>query len=90
MILRLSGMTFLRIRRIFSEILTREYHSCLAQCLLKRDFALNKLELPEDRLCPMIPNRIDYILWIQDVIDTSSCDILSEIDRTRQVVGIDM
>ncbi|KAI5809225.1 DUF890 domain protein [Pyronema omphalodes] len=63
---------------------------CLAQCLLKRDFALNKLELPEDRLCPMIPNRIDYILWIQDIIDTSSCDILSEIDRTRQVVGIDI
>ena len=61
----------------------------LSAALLKRDFNLN-VNLPPDRLCPPIPNRLDYILWIQDLLDASSCDLTRELDITRPIVGLDM
>ncbi|KAL9103040.1 MAG: hypothetical protein Q9163_001870 [Psora crenata] len=41
--------------------------------LLERDFSL-RLDLPNDRLCPPVPNRLNYILWLQDLLDTTSDD----------------
>ncbi|KAK0663457.1 hypothetical protein QBC41DRAFT_24062 [Cercophora samala] len=43
----------------------------LTKTLLSLDFNL-KLELPDDRLCPPVPNRHNYILWLKELIDTSS------------------
>ncbi|KAK4184677.1 XAP5, circadian clock regulator-domain-containing protein [Podospora australis] len=43
----------------------------LTKTLLTNDFGL-KLELPDDRLCPPVPNRHNYILWLKDLMDTTS------------------
>ncbi|PHH58813.1 hypothetical protein CDD80_1957 [Ophiocordyceps camponoti-rufipedis] len=45
----------------------------LSKTLLKLDFGL-ELHLPPDRLCPPIPNRHCYILWLKDLLDSSSYD----------------
>ncbi|KAK0742026.1 hypothetical protein B0T21DRAFT_123503 [Apiosordaria backusii] len=43
----------------------------LTKTLLSLDFNL-KIELPDDRLCPPVPNRHNYILWLKELMDTSS------------------
>ncbi|KJZ79504.1 hypothetical protein HIM_00973 [Hirsutella minnesotensis 3608] len=43
----------------------------LTKTLLKLDFGL-QVELPHDRLCPPVPNRHNYILWLKGLLDTSS------------------
>ncbi|KAM7184850.1 putative DUF890 domain containing protein [Rhypophila sp. PSN 637] len=43
----------------------------LTRTLLKQDFGL-QIELPDDRLCPPVPNRHNYILWLKMLLDTSS------------------
>ncbi|KAI0376085.1 hypothetical protein F5Y04DRAFT_274007 [Hypomontagnella monticulosa] len=43
----------------------------LTKTLLKLDFGL-LADLPMDRLCPPVPNRHNYILWLKDLLDSSS------------------
>lgn len=38
----------------------------LTKCLLKEDWGLD-VDLREDRLCPTIPNRLDYIYHVLDL-----------------------
>ncbi|KAL2002202.1 hypothetical protein VTN02DRAFT_425 [Thermoascus thermophilus] len=57
--------------------------------LLQRDFRL-KVDLPEDRLCPPVPNRLNYILWLQDLIDTTGNNYSDQYDPNRDVVGLDI
>ncbi|CAJ0862686.1 3824_t:CDS:10 [Entrophospora sp. SA101] len=54
----------------------------LTYCLLHNDFNL-KLDIPLDTLCPPIPNRLNYIHWIEDLI--SSIEAKNDI-----VYGIDI
>ncbi|KAL7944285.1 hypothetical protein V8C42DRAFT_326370 [Trichoderma barbatum] len=56
----------------------------LTKTLLKVDFDL-RVELPDDRLCPPVANRHNYILWLKDLLDTTSYD-----DPGRKVVGLDI
>jgi 23S rRNA A1618 N6-methylase RlmF len=39
----------------------------LSTTLLKEDFNLN-LDLLPDRLCPPLPNRLNYLCWLSDII----------------------
>ncbi|PWW73131.1 hypothetical protein C7212DRAFT_359500 [Tuber magnatum] len=61
----------------------------LSKCLLYRDFGLD-LALPGDRLCPTVPNRLNYVLWIQDLLDSTGNPESDEFDPTREVVGLDV
>ncbi|KAI1474337.1 hypothetical protein F4774DRAFT_414967 [Daldinia eschscholtzii] len=63
----------------------------LTKTLLKRDFDLT-VDLPMDRLCPPIPNRHNYILWLKDLLDSSSPPYINarELIPTRRVTGLDV
>ncbi|KAK4445974.1 hypothetical protein QBC34DRAFT_450998 [Podospora aff. communis PSN243] len=56
----------------------------LTKTLLKVDFGL-KIELPDDRLCPPVPNRHNYILWLKRLLDTSSYE-----PSGRKICGVDI
>ena len=67
----------------------------LAKAILKVDFGL-EIELPDDRLCPPIPNRWNYVQWIQTLIDSTGLDYANapsssrRYDPDRKVVGLDI
>lgn len=56
----------------------------LSKTLLKLDFGLS-LDLPSNRLCPPIPNRHNYILWLKDLLDSTTYDAPG-----GRLVGIDI
>lgn len=39
----------------------------LTKCLLDRDFSL-QVHLPADKLVPTLPLRLNYILWLEDIV----------------------
>ncbi|KAG5289049.1 DUF890 domain-containing protein [Histoplasma ohiense] len=61
----------------------------LTKSLLKRDFGLH-LDLPSDRLCPPVPNRFNYILWLQDLLDSTSANYSDGYDQERDIFGLDI
>ncbi|GFG03467.1 putative methyltransferase-like protein C27D7.08c [Aspergillus lentulus] len=61
----------------------------LTKSLLKRDFNLN-VEIPENRLCPPVPNRLNYIQWLQDLLDTTGDQYRDDYDPDRFVLGLDI
>lgn len=53
----------------------------LSQTLLKKDFDLD-VDIPLNKLIPTIPLRLNYILWIEDLLEISK--------RTENIKGIDI
>ncbi|XP_018573896.1 U6 small nuclear RNA (adenine-(43)-N(6))-methyltransferase [Anoplophora glabripennis] len=49
--------------------------------LLKKDFSLF-VEIPPSKLIPTIPLRLNYILWIED--------LLNSVERFNDIIGIDI
>ncbi|KAL1512651.1 hypothetical protein ABEB36_002210 [Hypothenemus hampei] len=45
----------------------------LARTLLKEDFSLD-VEIPKNKLVPTIPLRLNYILWIEDLLNYFQCN----------------
>ncbi|KAF4966864.1 hypothetical protein FZEAL_10603 [Fusarium zealandicum] len=56
----------------------------LTKTLLKLDFGL-QIELPDDRLCPPVTNRHNYVLWLKDLLDTTFYE-----KQGREIVGLDI
>lgn len=56
---------------------------------MKVDFGL-ELSLPDDRLCPPIPNRWNYVSWMQGLLDSTSPSYSNKYDPKRAVVGLDI
>nr|CAG4643145.1 EOG090X04JL [Ilyocryptus agilis] len=54
----------------------------LTTVLLKKDFNLD-VELPSDRLIPTLPLRLNYLLWIEDLLSVPGLE-------PREVHGIDI
>lgn len=55
---------------------------CLTKTLLKKDFSLDVI-LPLDRLIPAVPQRLNYILWVEDLVSQL------DIEKTT-VYGVDI
>ncbi|KAL1708923.1 hypothetical protein EV121DRAFT_287171 [Schizophyllum commune] len=60
-----------------------EAQICLTKALLHRDFGLD-VQLTLERLCPPVPNRLNYILWLQDII------AVTQDETSGPVLGIDV
>lgn len=43
----------------------------MTSILLKKDFGLN-VDLPAGKLVPRIPLRLNYLLWIEDLLNLNS------------------
>ncbi|TLD15200.1 hypothetical protein PspLS_10765 [Pyricularia sp. CBS 133598] len=52
----------------------------LTKSSLRLHFGLS-MELPHDRLCPPVPNRHNYILWLKDLLDSSSYSSPGDVDK---------
>lgn len=53
----------------------------LSRCCLLKDFNLN-VELPPDKLLPTLPLRLNYLLWMED--------LLQQANITDEIVGVDV
>jgi 23S rRNA (adenine1618-N6)-methyltransferase len=61
----------------------------LSKAILNADFGLH-LDVPDDRLCPPIPNRWNYVAWMQSLIDSTSPSYSYGYDCNRKVTGLDI
>ncbi|KAJ8108711.1 hypothetical protein ONZ43_g6344 [Nemania bipapillata] len=61
----------------------------LTRTLLQEDFGL-QINLPPDRLCPPVPNRHNYILWLKDLLDSTSSTYSEQYELERRVTGLDV
>ena len=50
----------------FSSNVDNEFNKSLSRAILKHYFQLSLPSIPNGYLCPPIPNRLNYILWIQN------------------------
>ncbi|TEB27451.1 hypothetical protein FA13DRAFT_1794836 [Coprinellus micaceus] len=57
----------------------------LTKAILKTDFDLD-VELPDDRLCPPVPNRLNYVLWVEGIVEATS----KFTNPSRGVSGLDV
>lgn len=51
----------------------------LTKCLLERDFNLT-VHLPPKQLVPTLPLRLNYILWIEDIVKKFQFDNIIGLD----------
>lgn len=59
----------------------------LARTLLKHDFNL-QVEIPDKKLIPALPLRLNYILWIEDLM--RHLLLKDKVDDLTKIHGIDI
>lgn len=59
----------------FSAQVTHTFNAALTRSLLHRHFQIEIPSLPEGRLCPPIPNRSNYVCWLQELLEQSKKDL---------------
>ena len=57
----------------FSTIVDHAFNVALTRALLDKHFKLTMPCLPEGHLCPPIPNRLNYVLWIKRLLKETIC-----------------
>lgn len=64
----------------------------LTRVLLDKHFNGLKIQLPPDRLCPPIPNRQLYIVWLKDLLDSTGplLDETTSATTERELIGMDI
>ncbi|KDR71124.1 hypothetical protein GALMADRAFT_144189 [Galerina marginata CBS 339.88] len=55
--------------------------------MLRDSFGVVVLTVPSNRLCSPVPNRMNYVLWVQDIVHTYHSVLGS---RPRKIRGIDI
>jgi 23S rRNA (adenine1618-N6)-methyltransferase len=61
----------------------------LTKTLLRQDFNLH-IDLPPDRLCPPVPNRHNYVLWLKSLLDSTAASYADQYEPRREVLGLDI
>ena len=59
----------------FSTQITHNFNVSLTPALLNEHFQLQLPSLPEGHLCPPLPNRANYICWLNELIGGSEQDL---------------
>eukprot|EP00814_Leptocylindrus_danicus_P007000 CAMPEP_0116029870 /NCGR_PEP_ID=MMETSP0321-20121206/16428_1 /TAXON_ID=163516 /ORGANISM="Leptocylindrus danicus var. danicus, Strain B650" /LENGTH=466 /DNA_ID=CAMNT_0003504391 /DNA_START=568 /DNA_END=1968 /DNA_ORIENTATION=+ len=53
----------------FSTHVDFDFNSSLTRALLRHDFGVELPVLPEGTLCPPVPNRLNYVCWIRELLN---------------------
>ena len=62
---------------------------CLSTVLLKKHFGIS-LDIPLDRLIPTIPLRLNYIHWVEDLLEMNkdiTDDVITGIDVGTELIN---
>ncbi|VDO87911.1 unnamed protein product [Schistosoma mattheei] len=65
--------------RVVLDFRIPSHLSALSKALLMNDFGLN-VDFPGDRLIPTVPLRLNYILWLEDLLKSKFSEPVSILD----------
>ncbi|RXG69154.1 Methyltransferase-like protein 16 [Armadillidium vulgare] len=74
--------------KAFLDFKKSEAVRALTTCLLHKDFGL-KVNIPDNRLVPTLPLRMNYLLWIEDLLNLT-CHKSSLGKMNDNITGIDI
>ena len=63
--------------------------ACLATTLFKKDFDL-AVEVPTSGLIPTLPSRLNYLLWVEDLLTTLPMEVTKSANNSKEVQGLDL
>jgi 23S rRNA A1618 N6-methylase RlmF len=82
----------------FSTHVDSAFNVALTRAVLSRNFDLSLPSMPEGYLCPPVPNRLNYVLWLNHLLEQSSDERYFEqqpapsspAGAARRRIGIDI